>query len=128
MQFVTLLSGLSDGEGSNETLAKTTVRFEIQDTGPAFPWSISTRSFQKFFRIPGSTAGAAGLGLSIAKEIVEAHGGEIGVESKGRSRQHVLFHSARFGPAIDAQCVGQPIWPARTANDTVTASKGLVMM
>jgi len=61
---------------------KTTVRFEIVDTGPGIPQEYQHLIFQKFFRVPGSAAGAAGLGLSIAKEIVEAHGGEIGVESK----------------------------------------------
>lgn len=64
-----------------ETLARTTVRFEVQDTGPGIPLEYQHQIFQKFFRIPGSSAGAAGLGLSIAKEIVEAHGGEIGVDS-----------------------------------------------
>ena len=64
-----------------ETPARTTIRFEIQDTGTGIPFEYQHEIFQKFFRIPGSTSGAAGLGLSIAKEIVEAHGGEIGVDS-----------------------------------------------
>ncbi len=67
---------------AKETLAKTIVRFEVQDTGTGIPLEYQAEIFQKFFRIPGSTAGSAGLGLSIAKEIVEAHGGVIGVESQ----------------------------------------------
>lgn len=58
------------------------VRFEISDTGGGIPKEYHAAIFEKFFRIPGSTTGAAGLGLSLCKEIVEAHGGRIGVESQ----------------------------------------------
>ncbi len=57
-------------------------RFEVQDTGAGIALKYQREIFQKFFRIPGSHGGAAGLGLSIAKEIVEAHGGDIGLESQ----------------------------------------------
>ena len=33
--------------------------------------------FWKFYRVPGAGTGSAGLGLSIAQEIVQAHGGEL---------------------------------------------------
>jgi two-component system, NtrC family, sensor histidine kinase KinB len=58
------------------------VRFEISDTGEGIPKEFHAAIFERFFRIPGSSAGAAGLGLSLCKEIVEAHGGQIGVESQ----------------------------------------------
>lgn len=57
-------------------------RFEVRDTGPGIPPEHRRDIFQRFFRVPGSVGGGAGLGLSIALEIVEAHGGEIGVESQ----------------------------------------------
>jgi signal transduction histidine kinase/HAMP domain-containing protein len=59
-----------------------TVRFEVADTGEGIPQEHVQRLFEKFYRVPGAAGGSAGLGLSIAKEIVEAHGGEIGVESE----------------------------------------------
>ena len=57
-------------------------RFEVTDTGEGIPPEYQKRVFEKFFRVPGSTSGGAGLGLSISREIVEAHGGEIGLESR----------------------------------------------
>jgi len=57
-------------------------RFEVRDTGPGIAPEHQRDIFQRFFRVPGSTSGGAGLGLSIAMEIVEAHGGDIGVESQ----------------------------------------------
>ena len=54
------------------------LRFGVDDTGPGIPPEYAGRLFDKFFRLPrdGGRRGA-GLGLSIAKQIVEAHGGKI---------------------------------------------------
>jgi len=57
------------------------VRFEVSDQGPGIPAEYQQRVFEKFFRVPGATGPGAGLGLYIAREIVLAHKGEIGVES-----------------------------------------------
>jgi two-component system, NtrC family, sensor histidine kinase KinB len=58
------------------------VRFAVTDTGPGIAAEHLARVFERFYRVPGQPAEGAGLGLSIAREIVEAHGGEIGVESE----------------------------------------------
>ncbi|HEX7406392.1 MAG TPA: ATP-binding protein [Candidatus Binatia bacterium] len=57
------------------------VRFEVIDAGEGVPKELQSAVFEKFLQPPGA-ASATGLGLSIAKEIVEAHGGQIGVESE----------------------------------------------
>jgi signal transduction histidine kinase len=57
------------------------VRFEVSDDGPGIAAEYLPRLFERFYRIPGAPAGGAGLGLYICKEIVEAHGGAVGVES-----------------------------------------------
>ncbi len=57
-------------------------RFEVADTGVGIPAEHQGRVFEKFFRVPGSQSEGAGLGLAIAREIVEAHQGEIGVRSQ----------------------------------------------
>ncbi len=55
------------------------VRFEVTDGGSGVPAEYRASVFERFVRVP-ETQGGAGLGLSIAKEVVEAHGGAIGVE------------------------------------------------
>jgi NtrC-family two-component system sensor histidine kinase KinB len=59
------------------------VRFSVADDGEGIPPQFLPRLFEKFFRVPGqSSASGAGLGLAIAKEIVEAHGGSIEAKSQ----------------------------------------------
>jgi signal transduction histidine kinase len=57
------------------------VRFEVRDQGPGIPAEHQPGLFEKFFRVPGSPSGGSGLGLFIAKGLVQAHGGRIGVDS-----------------------------------------------
>ena len=63
------------------------ILFSIADNGCGIPQQYQKRIFEKFFRVPGQNAdGGVGLGLSIAKEIVTAHGGQItfaSVEGQG---------------------------------------------
>jgi len=58
------------------------VRFEVRDTGEGIAREHQDRIFEKFYRVPGAHSGGVGLGLYIAREIVHAHGGEVGVESE----------------------------------------------
>jgi len=58
------------------------VRFTVHDTGPGVPPAHRQAIFERFFRVPGATEPGAGLGLYIAKEIVDAHGGHIGVDGE----------------------------------------------
>ena len=57
----------------------------VRDNGVGIPEDDIPRLFERFYRVEKSRtsdAGGTGLGLAIAKEIVVAHGGEIGVKSK----------------------------------------------
>ncbi len=49
----------------------------VSDQGEGVPDGLLPRIFDKFYRMPGSKAGGTGLGLAVAKSIVEAHGGRI---------------------------------------------------
>lgn len=59
------------------------LRFQVSDTGSGIPASDLPRVFERFYRgAQENGTGGAGLGLAIAKEVVEAHGGMIVVESR----------------------------------------------
>jgi signal transduction histidine kinase len=64
------------------SLADDRVRFEVRDTGDGVPREYLERIFERFFRVPGRPAGGVGLGLYLVREIVQAHGGQVGVESE----------------------------------------------
>ena len=59
------------------------VRFAVADDGRGIPEEHQARLFERFYQVPGSEdRGRAGLGLSIARDIVQSHGGEIHLESR----------------------------------------------
>jgi len=70
---------------------KAWVRFEVEDQGPGIPVEYQQRIFEKFFRMPGTKGEGIGLGLYISREIVAAHGGEMGVESEPEKGSRFWF-------------------------------------
>jgi PAS domain S-box-containing protein len=54
----------------------------VTDTGPGIPQEHLQKIFDRFWRVPGTKKKGSGLGLSIARGIVEAHGGRIWAESQ----------------------------------------------
>jgi two-component system, NtrC family, sensor histidine kinase KinB len=58
------------------------VAISIADTGSGIPTEYLPHIFDKFVQVPDAPTGGAGLGLTISKSIVEAHGGQISVQSQ----------------------------------------------
>jgi two-component system, NtrC family, sensor histidine kinase KinB len=93
--------------GSAVTLSGTanedqdTVAFTIQDQGPGIPKDELPRVFDRFYRgKDNSPSDGVGLGLAIAREVVEAHGGKISVKSQpgeGTAFTFTLRHSGGEG-------------------------------
>jgi signal transduction histidine kinase len=70
----------------------TMIRISVEDQGPGIPPEHRAGLFERFYRVRAdSDAPGVGLGLAIAKGIVEAHGGSIGVESEIGSGTQVWF-------------------------------------
>ena len=58
------------------------VRFSVKDRGRGIPESARGHLFDRFYRVPDQDKPGAGIGLAIAREIVVAHGGSIGVSER----------------------------------------------
>lgn len=73
-------------------------RFYVEDKGLGIPQEVQEKLFNKFYRVDNSDRreiGGTGLGLAICKEIVTAHGGEIGVHSD-HGRGSTFFFTVRL--------------------------------
>jgi signal transduction histidine kinase len=80
------------------------VRFGVRDQGPGIPEESQPYVFEKFYRVPGESRKGAGLGLTIAREIVLEHGGVIGCSSRvgEGSDFYFLMPASSERPAADA--------------------------
>ena len=57
--------------------------FSVQDTGKGIPPAFREKIFERFYQVPGTHhQKSSGLGLAIAREFIEAQGGNINVESE----------------------------------------------
>ncbi|MEO8335488.1 MAG: HAMP domain-containing sensor histidine kinase [bacterium] len=66
-------------------------RVSVSDTGPGIPEEQGSRLFERFWQARGGDRRGLGLGLAIAKGIVDAHGGRIWVESTVGKGSQFLF-------------------------------------
>lgn len=82
------------------------VAISVRDTGRGIPSEYLARIFDKFVQVPGAPSGGAGLGLAISKRLVEAHGGQISVQSAPGQGANFTF-TIPVEPAHNARAVAQ---------------------
>lgn len=83
------------------------LRFCVEDRGPGLPPDQAARAFEPFTQIASAgREGGVGLGLAIAKRLVEAHGGRIWYEPRPGGGSRFLFtlpRPARSEPPVNAR-------------------------
>lgn len=83
-----------------------TVRVAVADRGPGVSADQAQRLFEPYYRAPataGSGKEGVGLGLSIVKSIVEAHNGQVGVESRRGGGARFWFSIPTVGRAASTK-------------------------
>ena len=94
-------------DAKRDAAGRSCVRFAITDTGPGIPAHMQSAIFDSFTRLstnPADTPHGAGVGLSVAKRLVESVAGNIGVDSEPGM-------GARFWvmiPVTEAPATSQP--------------------
>lgn len=73
-------------------------QIEVIDEGPGIPDAERERVFERFYRLSGSAAGGSGLGLSIVRQIADAHRASLNLGSGPDGRG--LRVTLRFGAAV----------------------------
>ena len=74
---------------------------EVEDRGPGIPPEHAGQVFERFFRVDGTRASGSGLGLAIARELAEAMGGTLELESEpGRTVFRLQLPAAPAAPAV----------------------------
>jgi signal transduction histidine kinase len=77
------LTGVGRGRGRGGVQGGDVFRIEVADSGPGIPPVSRDQVFERFHRLDGqphTSWGSSGLGLNIARELVQLHGGCIGVD------------------------------------------------
>ena len=93
-----VINAATHGGGAFVTvgLQNSTAVITIDDEGPGIPEQSMSRVFEPFFRVDPArrkSGPGAGLGLAIAKEIVERHGGKLTLQNRSSRglRQKIIF-------------------------------------
>jgi Histidine kinase-, DNA gyrase B-, and HSP90-like ATPase len=91
------------------------LQVSVTDTGEGIPPELLERIFERFYRVDRArthtpNTGGSGIGLTITRAIVHAHGGQIHAHSQGSGQ------GARFDITLPQPAPADPPRPGRTLN------------
>lgn len=114
------------GERARVSLRTTPQAIEIviEDDGPGIPPDIVEKAFEPFFRMEHSrnrATGGIGLGLSISRNMVRHHGGDITLANTGQGLRAIISLPYAATPAPDNRGAARP---ARRAGLSIGAARG----
>jgi two-component system sensor histidine kinase KdpD len=115
--LVTLLSNAAAHGSSKRPIEISAARdesmlvFSVADYGPGLVAGEENKVFDKFYRRPGTAPGGLGLGLSIARQLIEAHNGQIVAQNREGG-------GARFSIRLP---IGEPMRLPIESNEAVVA-------
>jgi signal transduction histidine kinase len=96
--FINLLSNASKYSPAGGTITLSAaaapegfVRFAVRNQGPVIPPEALPRLFDRFYQVPGQSKPGVGIGLTIALEVVVAHGGSIACSSSAETGTEFHF-------------------------------------
>jgi signal transduction histidine kinase len=107
------------------SLANGSCEVSVEDTGPGIPPEHLPLVFERFYRVDPSRSrddGGTGIGLAIARSIVEAHGGKIWAESAGGNGSMFRFVfpiAGNVGTPGGREVIAVPKRPGSPAGDRV---------
>jgi signal transduction histidine kinase len=100
----------------------------VRDTGVGIPKDKQEVIFRQFVQLDGSMSrkhGGLGIGLSLSKQLVELHGGEIGVESEEGAGSRFYFTIPVYGETmLEGSGEGSGLrWPGAERENYDTAGE-----
>jgi len=107
-----LLNAVAACNGSGRVVVRAamsgdeSLEISVSDSGPGVPSNLREQIFQPFFTTKDASQGT-GLGLSVARRVVEAHGGEVVLEaSSGTGAKFAVRIPILVGPLVATEEVG----------------------